>query len=326
MERVISTVGVSPITRSRRRYRRRERGEIISFHLFTLPWLLGFICLWIAPLLLGLATSLTNYNGANLPTLKFMALRNYARAFSSADFYFSLANTARYTGIALPAGLALSMFLAIVLNQPLKGRDLFRLLYYIPAILPVAGAIRAWKLLFGLQSGLVNAFLSVFMPGTAINWIHGHFLFVLCMYDWWHVGTGMVLFLAALQGIPVELYEAARLDGAGRFRLFRHITFPLITPVLFFQLILGLIGTLQVLDVPILLASRASENMPILMTRSSFMYMVYLYSEVFGFRRFGYGAALAWIFFIIVLVLTLIIIGSSRYWVYYEVSQEGEAR
>ncbi|MDP2951798.1 MAG: sugar ABC transporter permease, partial [Chloroflexota bacterium] len=244
----------------------------------------------------------------------------------SADFYISLKNTAIYALVSVPVGLALSLLLAIMLNQPIKGRDLFRLLYYIPAVLPVAGAARAWRLFFGMQSGLVNAFLSVFRPGTAIDWIRNQFFTVLYLYDWWHVGGGMVLFLAALQGIPVELYEAARLDGANRLRLFRHITLPLITPVVFFQLIMGLLGALQILDVPILIYGTTGLSGQVNMPRGKFMYMIYIYSQVFDFQRFGYGVALSWIFFIIVLVLTLLILATSRYWVYYEVAQEGEAR
>ena len=299
---------------------------MISFHLFTLPWLLGFLCLSVIPLLLGFATSFTNYDGLNLPFIKFVGLRNYGRALSSPDFYISLTNTAKYAIVSVPVGLALSLLLAIVMNQPIKGRDLFRLLYYVPAVLPLAGAVRAWKLLFGMQSGLVNAFLSVFQPGVAINWIRSQYFTVLYLYAWWGVGGPMVIFLAGLQGIPVELYEAARLDGANRLRLFRHVTLPLITPVLFFQLIMGLLGALQVLEVPILLTGTGGQSGRIQMAQDMFMYMVYTYSQVFDFQRFGYGVALSWIFFVIVLLLTLIIIGTSRYWVYYEVAQEGEAK
>ena len=313
-------------TRRHGRFSRRERREMAAFHLFTLPWLLGFLGLSLIPLLLGLATSFTNYNGLNLATLKFVALRNFERAFGSEDFLIAVTNTAKYAAVSVPVYLALSMLLAIVLNQPLRGRELFRLLYYVPAILPVAGAVLAWKLVFGLQSGLANAFLSLFVPGTAVNWINDHYFPVLWLYAWWSVGGGMVLFLAALQGIPTELYEAARLDGAGQIRLFRHITLPLITPVIFFQLILGIISALQILEVPILLTNRGGQSGQIQLAQTKFMFMVYTYSQVFDFQRFGYGVALAWVCFVAVLVLTLVIIGTSRYWVYYEVAQEGEAK
>jgi len=296
------------------------------FHMFTLPWLLGFLGLAVVPLVLGLATSFTDYDGLNLDALKFMGLKNYSRAFSSPDFYISLKNSARYAIIAVPIGLVLSLLLAAMLNQPIKGRDFFRLLYYVPAILPVAGAARAWSLLFGQNSGLVNAFLSVFRPGTAINWANDHFFLMLYLYEWWHVGGGMVLFLAGLQGIPVELYEAGRLDGASSLHLFRYITLPLITPVVFFQLIMGIIWSLQIFDVPILIYGRAGLSGTVNMPRDKFMYMIYIYSQTFDFQRFGYGVALSWLFFILVLVLTVIIITTSRYWVYYEVAQEGGGR
>ena len=133
----------------------------------------------------------------------------------------------------------------------------------------------------------------------------------------------MVIFLAGLQGIPDSLREAAKLDGANRFQVFRHVTIPLLTPVIFFQLILGVIGSLQILDVAILLYGRSGLSGAINMPREKYFYMVYNYSQVFDFQRYGYGVALSWIFFVLVLILTLVIIATSRYWVYYEVAQEG---
>ena len=327
MAQVAGTAGARPLAPRRRGGgSSRARREIISFHLFTLPWLLGFLGLALIPLLLGFATSLTDYDGLNLPFLKFVGLKWYERAFGAADFSISLRNTATYAVVAVPVGLALSILLAVMLNQPIRGRDMFRLLYYIPAVLPVAGAAQVWRLIFGQQSGLVNAFLSVFWPGTAIDWIRNHFFTVLYLYDWWHVGGGMVLFLAALQGIPIELNEAARLDGASGRQVFLRITLPLITPVIFFQLIMGLLNALQILDVPILIYGRTGLSGQVNMPQDKFMYMIYIYSQVFDFQRFGYGVALSWIFFVIVLILTLIIIFTSRYWVYYEVAQEGEGK
>ena len=321
----ISAVGPAA-TRRHAGLSRRAFRETIWFHIFTLPWLLGFLSLAVIPLVLGLATSFTNYDGLNLDQLKFTGLTNYGRAFITPDFYISLRNSARYAIVAVPIGLALSLLLAALLNQPIKGRDFLRLLYYVPAILPVAGAARAWSLLFGQNSGLVNSFLSVFRPGTAINWTNDQFFLMLYLYEWWHMGGGMVLFLAGLQGIPVELYEAGRLDGANSFHLFRRITLPLITPVVFFQLIMGLIWSLQIFDVPILIYGRAGMWGTVNMPQDKFMYMIYIYSQTFDFQRFGYGVALSWLFFILVLILTVVVIATSKYWVYYEVAQEGEAR
>jgi multiple sugar transport system permease protein len=235
----------------------------------------------------------------------------------------ALKNTALYGMVTVPVGLVIGLLLAMMLNQAIQGRAFFRLLYYLPSILPLAGAIMAWRLMFSKDAGLVNALLSVFRPGTAINWPTDHFLLLLYLFAWWNIGGAMVIFLAGLQGIPEELREAAKLDGATRFQVFRRITVPLLTPVIFFQLILGLIGSLQILDAAILIYGRAGMTGAITMPRDKYFYMVYNYSQVFDFQRYGYGVALSWLFFLIVLVLTLIIVATSRYWVYYEVSQEG---
>ncbi len=303
---------------------RRARDEAVAFYLFVSPWLLGFLGLSLIPLILGLLTSFTNYDGFNLSTVKFIGGENYGRAFESPDFWIALRNTSVYSLVSVPVGLAFGLFLAVLLNRRIKGRSLFRALYYLPSILPLAGAVVAWSLMFNQNSGLINALLSLFRPGTAINWNRDYFFLMLYLYAWWHVGGAMVLFLAGLQGIPEDLYEAGRIDGANGFQLFRKITVPLLTPVIFFQLILGIIGSLQILDVAILLYGRAGLSGAVQMPQDKYLYMVYNYIQVFDFQRYGYGVALSWIFFVIVLVLTLLVLASSKYWVYYEVSQEGE--
>lgn len=309
---------------SQLRQSRRARDQARAFYLFVTPWLLGFAVLSLFPLILGLATSFTNYDGLNLATVKFMGLKNYARAFDSLDFWVALRNTFVYSLISVPVGLAFGLFLAALLNQRLAGRSTFRAIFYLPSILPLAGAVVAWSLLFNPNTGLINAVLSFFRPGTAVNWPKDYFFPMLYVYSWWHVGGTMVLFLAGLQGIPNDLYEAGRIDGATSWQLFYRITVPLLTPVIFFQLILGIIGSLQVLDAAILLYGRAGLSGSIQMPQDKYLYMVYNYIQVFDFQRYGYGVALSWIFFVIVLILTLLVLASSKYWVYYEVAQEGE--
>ncbi len=255
-----------------------------------------------------------------------MGLRNYTRAFDTLDFWLALRNTAVYALVSVPVGLAFGLLLALMLNQRMAGRSVFRMLYYLPSILPLAGAVVAWSLLFNPNSGLINAVLSYFQPGTAINSPRDYYFSMLYFYSWWHVGGTMVLFLAGLQGIPTDLYEAGRIDGANGWQLFFNITIPLLTPVIFFQLILGIIGSLQILDVAILLYGRAGITGSVQMPQDKYLYMVYNYIQVFDFQRYGYGVALSWIFFVIVLILTLLVLASSRYWVYYEVAQEGDSR
>ena len=295
----------------RERKSKRAQRETRAFYLFVTPWLLGFVM------------SLTNYDGFNIATVRFMGMQNYVRALQNADMWIALRNTALYGAVTVPIGLVIGLGLAVMLNQAIRGRAFFRLLYYLPSILPLAGAIMAWRLMFNKDAGLINAVLSFFHPGTAINWPTDHFLLLLYLFAWWNIGGAMVLFLAGLQGIPEELREAAKLDGANRFHVFRRITVPLLTPVIFFQLILGLIGSLQILDAAILIYGRAGLTGAITMPRDKYFYMVYNYSQVFDFQRYGYGVALSWLFFLVVLVLTVIIVATSRYWVHYEVSQEG---
>jgi multiple sugar transport system permease protein len=304
----------------------RARREARDFFIMIAPWLLGFVFLNLVPLLLGFAASFTNYNGLNLDRLKFMGLDNFTRALDleNKDFWISLFNTFKYAVIVVPVGQMCSLGLAALLNQKIRGRAIFRMLFYVPAILPLAGATRAWNLLWNKNSGLVNAVLSLISPGTAVNWTYDYFFLVLYLYVWWHAGGGMVIYLAGLQGVPDELKEAALIDGANKFQVFRNVTLPLLTPVIFFQSILGIIGALQVMQVPILIYGRAGLSGNVQMPRNMYMYMIYIYSQVFDFQRYGYGVALSWIFFVIVLVLTLLFLFSSRYWVYYEVPQEGE--
>jgi multiple sugar transport system permease protein len=324
MQQLAQLTSVDKHGSRRERKSKRSQREARAFYFFVAPWLLGFICLSLVPLVMGFLMSLTNYDGFNIATMRFMGLQNYIRALQNTDMWVALGNTALYGLGTVPVGLVIGLLLAVMLNQAIRGRAFFRLIYYLPSILPLAGAVMAWRLLFNKDAGLINAALSVFRPGTAINWTTDHLLFLLYLFAWWNIGGAMVIFLAGLQGIPEELREAAKLDGATRSQVFRLITIPLLTPVIFFQLILGLIGSLQILDAAILLYGRAGLSGAINLPRDKYFYMVYDYSQVFDFQRYGYGVALSWLFFLLMLVLTLIIIASSRYWVHYEVSQEGK--
>lgn len=326
MQKLARELAAKPRPAKRRRRRsKRALSEELSFHLFTLPWLLGFVLLTAIPLIFGFIISLTNYDGFNWDRFRFVGLKNYSRAFSSADVLISAKNTARYSIIVVPVGLMLSFLVAMMLHEPIIGRSIFRTLYYIPSIVPVTGSVWIWKLMAGKQAGMINALLSIVVPGTAINWLGDHQFFVFYLFAWWRLGGGMVIFLAGLQGMPVELYEAAMLDGANRVQRFLKVTLPLMTPVIFFQLVTGIIGALQMMAVPLLFAGDGSMEGASVLGRNRYMYMVYLYMQIFDFQRFGYGVALSWIFFFVVLILTAIVLVSSRYWVYYEVAQGGEA-
>ncbi len=174
------------------------------------------------------------------------------------------------------------------------------------------------------NSGLLNAVISLVRPGTAINWLHDYAFQTLICVALWSVGSSVIIFLAGLQGVPGEVEEAAMIDGASKLQLFRFVTMPLVTPTIFLQLIMHIIGALQVLQLPILLSEVGSgEGLATMTPRSTYMYSIHAMRQIIVYSRYGYGAALLWIFFAVILLLTLLVFRTQRYWVYYEVVQEG---
>lgn len=302
----------------------RARRKTFWFFLFIAPWLLGFVLLSITPLCVGFFTSLTNYDGFDPADSKFIGLKNYERAFSDDRMYLSLRRTLLWAAINTPLWLVVTFAMALALNQgSVRGQSLFRTLYYIPSVVPVVGVVWIWKIILDNNFGLLNAAIGLFRPGTAIPFLSTYALPSLSVIALWTgLGSGMVIFLAGLQNIPAELSEAAQIDGAGTFQLFRHVTLPMMTPVIFFQLILGLISAFQQLVLPMLLApgqGSSGWNPP----RSSYLYMIHAYRQLFVYQRYGYSTALLWLVFIVILVVTLLVFRSARYWVFYEVEVEG---
>jgi multiple sugar transport system permease protein len=302
----------------------RNQRRTLTFYLFVSPWLIGFVLLGIFPLLVGLLTSLTNYDGLNLATLKFVGLDNYARAFEDRDVSFSIVRTMLWGLANLPLWLVLSFLLALILNQDVKGRGLFRTIFYLPSLIPITAAVTAWRIILEKNFGMLNASISLFTPETvAIGWLSDYSLpGMTSIAIWGGLGYGMVIFLAGLQGIPDELKEAAQIDGANTWQVFRHVTLPLMTPVIFFQLVLGLIGSFQQLNLPLLVTKVgiAASSVP---PRPIYLYMIHTYQQIFTNGRYGYGTALLWMLFIGILILTWIVFWSEKYWVYSDASERG---
>jgi multiple sugar transport system permease protein len=302
----------------------RNQRRTLTFYLFVSPWLIGFVLLGIFPLLVGLLTSLTNYDGLNLATLKFVGLDNYARAFEDRDVSFSIVRTILWGLANLPLWLVLSFLLALILNQDVKGRGLFRTIFYLPSLIPITAAVTAWRIILEKNFGLLNASISLFTPETvAIGWLSDYSLpGMTSIAIWGGLGYGMVIFLAGLQGIPDELKEAAQIDGANSWQVFRHVILPLMTPVIFFQLVLGLIGSFQQLNLPLLVTKVgiAASSVP---PRPIYLYMIHTYQQIFTNGRYGYGTALLWMLFIGILLLTWIVFWSEKYWVYSDASERG---
>jgi len=323
METGITTKQTEQNESGRRTLTRTQR-RTLTFYLFISPWLIGFVLLGIFPLLVGLLTSLTNYDGLNVETVKFVGLDNYARAFEDPDVSFSLVRTILWGLANLPLWLVLSFLLALILNQDVKGRGLFRTIFYIPTLIPITAAVTAWRIILEKNFGMLNAFISMFTPApVAIGWLSDYSLpGMTSIAIWGGLGSGMVIFLAGLQGIPEELKEAAQIDGANSWQVFRHITLPLMTPVIFFQLVLGLIGSFQQLNLP-LLVTKVGITTAAVPPRPIYLYMIHTYQQIFTSGRYGYGTALLWMLFIGILILTWIVFWSEKYWVYSGASERG---
>jgi len=318
------TVSTTNLGRSRWRFwqrrRSRQTSRVIAFYAMIAPWLIGFVLLGIVPLVVGIVISFTNYDGINVDSVKWLGMRNYNRVLLDSEALHSFRRTLLWSAVNVPVWLVLSFTLALILNQGIRARGIFRTLFYVPSIVPAVGAVWAWRLLLDPNNGVVNAIISVFRPGTAILWTTEYALPSLTMIAVWQgAGVGMVIFLAGLQNIPRELEEAAYIDGASTLRVFRHVTIPLMTPVIFFQLILAIIGSLQQFALPMLLAGGRMGSVP---PRASYFLVVHVMRQIFTFSRFGYGLALLWLLFIVIVVFSFAVFWSSRFWVYYEVDVE----
>jgi multiple sugar transport system permease protein len=302
-------------------WRRRRTRRAITFYAFISPWLIGFVLLGAVPLVLALAMSFTNYDGLNLDYVRFVGLDNYARAISDPDARHALQRTLVFVGSTVVLGLVVQLGAALLLDAPIRGRGVFRTLFYLPYVVPVVAGAWIWKIFTDPSGGLLNALVRVIGPDFAMNWIVEEPTTVLVLFTVWaFTGAGMVIFLAGLQGIPSELKEAAQIDGAGPLSVLRFITLPLLTPVILFQLVVSLIGALQIIQQPLLLAPGilGPGTLP---PRDNYLYIVHAYHQIFVDQRFGYGAALLWILFLVTLALTLLLVRSSRHWVHYEEAQ-----
>lgn len=296
-----------------------SRYSDLSFYLFISPWLaIGFLGLTAIPLAYALGLSFTNFDG--ISRWHWVGWANYHELLGDPDTWHSLWRTALLTAITVPASIAGGLGLALLLNRRLPGIGLLRTVFYAPSIVPIVATALAFRQLFARDSGLVNAAVER-LGGPTVNWLIDPTVFdVLVALCLWGLGGGMIIFLAGLQGIPPELREAAALDGVGGWGTFRNVTLPLLTPVILFQVITGVIFALQRQVEPLLLAESqavGTGDVP----QSNYLYMVNVYTQFFANQRFGYGAALLWLLFALILLITLVVFRTSALWVYYEVEQ-----
>jgi multiple sugar transport system permease protein len=308
----------------RRWHLSRSQRKALWFYFFQSPWLLGIIFLTIIPIVGGLIISMTNYDGISLATTKLVGMKNYLRMLDDKQAIEAFLRTLVFVLINVPLGMIVSFSLALILNQAVKGRGVFRTVYYLPTLVPIVAVAWIFKLFLASKNGPLNSFIDLFRPGTEIIWIGqaNALATVTSMAVWMSFGTGMVIFLAGLQGIPPELEEAAVVDGANRLQVFRNVILPLMTPVIFFQLVLSLIYTFQELLRPILLWS--TGQMEATPSKPVYLMMIHVYREIFTFGRFGYGAAILWFNFVVMMGLALFVFWTQKYWVYYTEAVEGK--
>ncbi|HZG57048.1 sugar ABC transporter permease [Paenibacillus sp.] len=298
------------LTRTTRSKLSRTQKEALDCYVFMSPAIIGMVVFLLGPILFSAYISFTNYSILKSPV--WVGLGNYIGLFNDEFFWLSMKITFIYAAVSVPLGLVVSLLLAMLLNQNLKGIYLFRVIYYMPAVISGVAVALLWKWLFNPEFGLLNWFIGLFgIQGP--QWIYSQdwALTSLILMSLWSVGGSMLIYLAGLQGIPTELYEAAEIDGAGRFRRFLNVTIPMLSPVIFFNLVMGIIGSLQVFTEGYVMTQGGPNN-------STLFAVLYLYRQAFNYYSMGYASAMAWMLFLVILAFTLLVFKSSPMWVFYE--------
>lgn len=287
----------------------RQTEERLAY-LFIAPWVIGFTIFTAGAMLFSLYISMNDTD--LLSTSEFVGLGNFAKTFQEKLFYKSLGVTFTYTMMVVPIGTLVALAIAMLLNQKVEPIALWRTIYYLPAVVSGVAVALLWGWVLNPEFGLVN-------QGLRLIGIQGPRWFA--SEEWaipgvvliavWGTGTNMLLYLAGLQAVPTELQEAARIDGANAWQVFRNVTLPLITPTVFFNVVTNIIASFQVFTTAYVLTQGGPNNATLTM-------VLYLYRESFQLFHFGYASALAWMLFAIILVFTMVLLRSSSFWVHYE--------
>jgi multiple sugar transport system permease protein len=299
----MATQALTPRTALPKRKSMRERQEAIEGYLFILPWFIGFAIF---------TASFTKWGLIDRPI--YVGFDNYVKMVQDPLVWHSLYVTARYTFLTVPLRLVISLAVALILVRPLVGVYAYRSIFYLPNILGGVVTALLWMWVFNPEFGILNYLLSKLgIQGPTWLASPSWALPAIVIMSVWNVGAAVILFIAGLQSIPVHLYEAAQLDGAGGWARFRHVTLPMLSPTLLFFLITSIIGSFQVFDIAFVASS--GNGGPL---RSTLVYLLYFYQTGFKYFDMGYASALIWLLLVIILLLTLIIFRSSSIWVFYE--------
>lgn len=285
--------------------------DTIAGYLFLTPWLIHFVMLIAGAMLASLGISLLKTD--LLTGFEFVGLRNYSDLFKDPLFIQSLKVTAYYTFTVVPLGVIVAMSIALLLNQKVVALGFWRLIYYLPSVVSGVAVAVLWTWVLNPRFGLLNAGLMSLGVQNPPRWLYSEQWAVpgFIMMGLWGAGGAMLLYLAGLQGIPTQLYEAAEIDGANALRKFWNITIPMLTPTIFFNMLMSIIGSFQVFTQVYIMTDGGPNNATLTM-------VLYLYRRGFINLRFGYASAIAWVLFFIILFFTMLVVRSSAAWVYYE--------
>lgn len=279
---------------------------------FAGPAILGFLIFTLTPMITSLVLSFTDYKIVNSP--EFIGLFNYVQLFTGKDpfFYKSLGVTIYFVALSVPVRLLFAFIIALLMNREIKARPFFRTIFYLPSIVPAVASAMIWLWLLNPDLGLINNVLRGLGLPTSL-WIFSEKTVIpsLVMMSVWTTGGIMIIFLAGLQGIPKHLYEAVSIDGGNGWHKLKYVTLPLMTPTIFFNLVLGIIAGFQTFTEAFIMTQGGPNN-------ASLFYAFYLYREAFAFQNMGGASAIAWVLFIIIAILTAIVFRSSNMWVFYE--------
>ncbi|HRJ40787.1 MAG: sugar ABC transporter permease [Caldilineaceae bacterium] len=295
----------------RRRMSQANRNNINGI-LFAMPWLIGLLVFWIYPTIASAYYSFTKFNAVQSPT--WIGFSNYIQLFTADDnFWLAVYNTTYFAVISIPLAIVVSFGLAMMLNAKIRFQTVYRTIYFLPTLVPEIALSLVWVYLFTPGSGLVNVpfdWLGIRGPCwlTCPTWSRP----TIILLALWIVGQQIILYLAGLQDVPQDLYDAADVDGANFLHKFRHVTVPMMTPVVFFHLVTSVIGALQFFTVPYIMTG--GTGFP---AGSLLFYSIYLYKNAFQYFNMGYASALAWLLFMVALLVTLVIFRSARMWVFY---------
>ena len=277
---------------------------------FISPWIIGFLIFCVFPVGASIYYSFCDYDVLSKPV--WVGALNYTDMATDNVFWQSLVNTLYYAAVSLPIGLVVSILIAVLLNNPVVGRPAFRTFFFLPSLVPAVAIAMIWLWILNGRFGLLNHALSlIHIKGP--NWLADPAWTKpsLVLMSLWGVGGSVVIYLAALQDVPRELYESAMIDGASAWHKLWHITIPMISPVIYFNLVMGIIGALQIFGGPYIMFGGGGPN------RSALFYAVYLYENAFTYNQMGYACAMAWVLFLIILCLTWLATKTTRKHVYY---------